>query len=135
MREAEGDTSHDCLTSAQRKKGKIVPGMVFHLNLRAGRSILRTLKTMPFLFQGYKNMYTAVQGVSGPKSKIRCQIFLLPTRMPWPGKSRTPRNCVPFEKKTRGGGRKKKKLIRFPFLGGKMDAASCFESIFPSKTL
>lgn len=31
--------------------------------------------------------------------------------------------------------KKKKKLIRFPFLCGKMDVASCFETIFPSKTL
>lgn len=31
--------------------------------------------------------------------------------------------------------KRQKKRIRFPFLCGKMDVASCFETIFPSKTL
>lgn len=70
-------------------------------------------------------MYTAVQGVSWTESKIRYQIFLLP--ITWRGPENRWNRLF---RKVR-----EKKEIRFPFLCGKMDVASCFETIFPSKTL
>lgn len=71
-------------------------------------------------------MYTAVQGVSWLKGKIQCQIFLLLIRMPWPWKKNVQDETVACSEK---------KKIWFPFLCGKMDVASCFETIFPWKTL
>lgn len=48
---------------------KTVPGMVFHLNLRAGPSILRNLKTIPFLSKAIKTCIQLYKEFPDPKAK------------------------------------------------------------------
>lgn len=103
--------------------------MVFHLNLKAGQSILRNLKTIPFLLKGYKNMYTAVQGVSWIRRQNMVSDIPITNQDGVAWKITYKTKLWPVQKKPR------KNLIRFPFLRGKMDVAAYFETIFPSKTL
>lgn len=54
----------DCLACE-----KIVPRMVFHLNLKAGQSILRNLKTIPFLSKATKTCIQLYKGFPDPGAK------------------------------------------------------------------
>lgn len=53
---------------------KTVPGMVFHLNFRAGPRSLRNLKTMPFLSKAIKTCIQLYKEFPDPKAKygVRC---------------------------------------------------------------
>lgn len=57
--------SLDC-SACGKKRG---PGMVFHLKLRAGPSILRNLKTIPFLSKAIKTCIQLYKEFPDPKAK------------------------------------------------------------------
>lgn len=74
-------------------------------------------------------MYTAVQGVSwskGKKTHVRYSYYQS-------GCSGLENNAQ--DETVACSEKAAKKMTQFPFLHGKMDAVSCFEIIFPSKTL
>lgn len=72
-------------------------------------------------------MYTAVQGVSWSKGTLVSDIPITnQDGVAW--KVMHKMKLSPFKKS-------RKKKIWFPFPCGKMDVASCFETIFPTKTL
>lgn len=56
--------THHCLACE-----KVVPGMVFHLNLKAGQSILWNLKTIPFLWKAVKTCIQLFKEFPDPKAK------------------------------------------------------------------
>lgn len=106
---------------------KTVPGMVFHLNLRAGPSSLRNLKTIPFLSKAIKTCIQLYKEFPDPKAKygVRCSYC----QSEWCGLESN------IQDETVACSEKAEKMIQFPFPCGKMDVASYFEMIFPSKTL
>lgn len=58
----------------------------FPLKYEVGQSILRNLKTIPFLSRAIKTCIQLYKEFPDLRGRIWCQIFLLPVRMAWPGK-------------------------------------------------
>lgn len=106
-------------------------GMGFQLIPKVALVFLRNLKTIPFLLKARKkaSMYTAAEGVSWAEGEdLKKKGIRYSKQSGWRGLENS------IQDETRLVQEKKKSVIS-PSPRGKTDTASCFGSIFPSKTL